>query len=317
MTGMRCVIFGAVFLTGSFCSLTCMAAGSGLEQEPGEIPFITEPLYDIEIYESQQLGIECPAGLDVFDGVVYICDCEAGTVRLYDRDLNYQGTIGNIGMGEGEFSQPMDVKVTSEHIYVLDAGNSRVQILNADGKFEREIELPELTTKQGWSDYTSLEVNSKGMICVSTDSTYKDDNRIRLIMDNEIIESEESVMGRVFLYQDEFYAADMLELYSNDRGFGAGNGKNFIYKVTQEGELIEAAELPNKYTPVGTVILGNDLYMISGSFGQLDQVSIDGKILKGIVDLPAQNLTLCADAEDMENFYVSDRENKRVYYLHK
>lgn len=305
------IIMGMLLLcTGS------VSAEDGKEWEGEEIPPVENCQYTLEEYKSQELGLERAAGLCVSGGKVYICDYEASTVEVFDKELNYLQTIGGIGMGEGEFSQPVDVEVTEEYIYVLDAGNSRVQILTPDGEYEDEIELTLLASRQGLGNYFSLTVNEEKDVCVSTNTTNQSDNRIRIYTGDEKTVPKGNVMGCVFQYENTFYAADMMELYERPGTQGAQSGRNCIYEVGEK-ELKEIAELPYMCTPTDIMVLDGELYMITAAFGQIDRISMEGEVLEGIADVPEKSLSLRLAAEDTESFYVTNRDTGMVYYLHK
>lgn len=154
----------------------CMALAQGVsakESEPEELPPIDDSAYIVEEYDCTELGIERPSGLCAAGGNIYICDYDMGTIAVFDREMNFQKTIGELGMGEGEFMEPMDVEVTDDHIYVLDTGNSRVQILTPDGEYEDEIELTPVPIGLDMFNYYSLAVDENGNICVSTNMSDK------------------------------------------------------------------------------------------------------------------------------------------------
>lgn len=53
------------------------------------------------------------------------------------------------GKEAGEFRYPTQIVISGEELFVLDRGNSRLQILDLAGHSRREIKLPELGTDAG------------------------------------------------------------------------------------------------------------------------------------------------------------------------
>ncbi|MFZ2959494.1 MAG: 6-bladed beta-propeller [Candidatus Ozemobacteraceae bacterium] len=59
------------------------------------------------------------------------------------------GVIGKKGRGQGMFDAPLDIDVSPEGLLaVADSNNRRIQIFDADGKFQREIYYKEETAKK-------------------------------------------------------------------------------------------------------------------------------------------------------------------------
>ena len=87
-----------------------------------------------------------PRGI-VFRGnaEVLISDCAKNTIELYDFDpirktATWRESWGQRGDGVGEFRCPAAIDVDSDgHVYVVDAGNRRVQVLDEKGKAIRTI----------------------------------------------------------------------------------------------------------------------------------------------------------------------------------
>lgn len=80
-------------------------------------------------------GLSNPEGVGVApDGRVYVTNTSAGSVSVF-RDGRLERTVGQPGSGAGQFSRPHDVEVDRDgKVYVVDSGNHRVQVLDADLK---------------------------------------------------------------------------------------------------------------------------------------------------------------------------------------
>ena len=91
----------------------------------------------------QKGEFEGPSGVAVDDmrGLVYVADAKKHYVVVYSsKDYAKIRTIGVRGTAEGEFNYPTNIALDAEgKVYVVDSGNFRVQIFDAEGKFLRAM----------------------------------------------------------------------------------------------------------------------------------------------------------------------------------
>lgn len=108
---------------------------------------------------------DSPTGIaiDRTTGLVYVCDRQRHMVIIMDNRGRPIGKIGKRGGGDqpGEFRLPTQVVVVGGELFVLDAGNTRIQILDAAGHFRRAIKLASAENRTG------LAVDNQGNIYVS------------------------------------------------------------------------------------------------------------------------------------------------------
>ena len=87
--------------------------------------------------------LDGPSGVAVDDtrGLVYVTDAKKHYVKVYSsKDYSSVRTIGTRGSETGQFNYPTNITVDTEgKVYVVDSGNFRVQIFDAEGKFLRAI----------------------------------------------------------------------------------------------------------------------------------------------------------------------------------
>jgi DNA-binding beta-propeller fold protein YncE len=96
---------------------------------------------------------EAPAGIAIHEatGHIYVCDSRRHMVLLLDKKghlLNHLGKRWG-GKGEGDFRYPSQIAISGNDVLVLDRGNSRLQVLDLDGHFRREIKLEEVHNDTG------------------------------------------------------------------------------------------------------------------------------------------------------------------------
>jgi len=105
-----------------------------------------------------------PAGIavDRATGRIFISDQQAQMIFVMDKRGKPIRRLGNRGGGSqsGEFKSPTQVVVAGHELYVLDAGNTRIQIFDLSGRFLRTVTL-------GYADqHTGLAVDDDANIYV-------------------------------------------------------------------------------------------------------------------------------------------------------
>lgn len=114
--------------------------------------FVTDVAADrIYVYRSGKFAaaiggtgeLEGPSGIGLDDQrrLLYAVDSKKHHVNVYSLDTyKFIRTIGMRGIADGEFNFPTNIAVDSGgDIYVVDTGNFRVQVFNAEGKFVRSF----------------------------------------------------------------------------------------------------------------------------------------------------------------------------------
>ena len=76
-----------------------------------------------------ELQFNCPWGLstDEFNKDIYICDCYNNRIQIVSEYFQYKSQFG-----EGFLKHPRDIKLTQQHIYVLDTSNPCIHVYNYD-----------------------------------------------------------------------------------------------------------------------------------------------------------------------------------------
>ena len=88
---------------------------------------------------------DSPAGIaiDRATGNIYVCDRQGHMIFVMDPRGRVIRKLGNRGGGDrpGEFRFPSQIVVAGSELFVLDAGNTRIQVLDTGGHFLRAIKL--------------------------------------------------------------------------------------------------------------------------------------------------------------------------------
>lgn len=138
------ILFSITFFLGSACTnqspedlpdhiqslenVTVHASGS----EPASSISLTET---ISIGDSEDVLFSRISNIDVDDsGNVYISEGSSGNEAIFVFDSNGDPIteIGRSGEGPGEFRSILDMKVYGDHLFVLDASLSRIQIFDIE-----------------------------------------------------------------------------------------------------------------------------------------------------------------------------------------
>src|ERR1035437_2004349 len=106
-----------------------------------------------------------PAGIAIDKAArrIYVCDRQGHMIFVMDERGKLIRKLGNRGGGNrpGEFRFPSQVVVAGSELFVLDVGNTRIQVFDTGGHFLRAMNL-------GYADRrTGLAVDNRGNIYVS------------------------------------------------------------------------------------------------------------------------------------------------------
>lgn len=108
---------------------------------------------------------EEPRGIAIHNGSgrIYVCDTRRHMVIILSRQGKVLGRIGTRGGGKGagEFANPTQVAVSGDSVYVLDPANLRVDILDIQGRFQRQITVADASERSG------LAVDASGNLYLS------------------------------------------------------------------------------------------------------------------------------------------------------
>ena len=89
---------------------------------------------------SLELGLPVGIGIHPHTKMIYVTDTKHHRVQILHPNLNYSGSFGSLGNGDGLLSQPKDVAFDSAgNVYVADNENHRIQVFSKTGQYLRKF----------------------------------------------------------------------------------------------------------------------------------------------------------------------------------
>lgn len=302
--------FLALIFICLFVCTGCAAGSTADEAEPEEIEVKLSQDYTL----ATQLKYTELAGTVFYNGNVIVCNPADNDLVLYTDSGEEIDTFGSLGNEVGEFINPTGIAVSGEYLYVLDAGNQRIQIYDADFTFLDAIPLDQL---ENTSDvyYTDLSVTDAGGIYLTTNSTFKNIARVYLVDANgKISTSAEPLYGFTYSSGDTAYCINTFQLSQENHAYTASFADSYLYSIKERGTLTMLAKLPFRYGPTDFVVEDGELYVLSCGWARLDHFTTDGTYLETIYqfdELDSESyLTRTSDG-----FVVTDRESGTIYFL--
>lgn len=126
-------------VTAALLLLSSVACEDGRDTGPEEVRITN--IDTLITLESELLA--APVDLDVVEsGSVFVLDAQLARIVVATPEGEPMAVIGAEGQGPGEFSNPDGLAVTEDSIFVVDAGNGRVQVLTFAGEYARSYPLP-------------------------------------------------------------------------------------------------------------------------------------------------------------------------------
>lgn len=106
------------------------------------VRFASDGNFDKE-WRGPQPGLFGPRDIEIGpNGQLYIIDQGQARVVRFDPVSEEFSTFGGPGSGDGQFNQPTGIGLGGGFVFVADLGNNRIQVLDLDGKFIRQFEVP-------------------------------------------------------------------------------------------------------------------------------------------------------------------------------
>lgn len=105
--------------------------------------------------------------IDRATGRLYLTDTSRQFLLIYDRKGNKIASVGKRGGGTGpaEFRLPTELALHAQEVFVLDKRNRRIQVLDLEGRYKREIRTDAL----GSEAPKGMAIDTQGRIYILLD----------------------------------------------------------------------------------------------------------------------------------------------------
>ena len=127
----------------------------------------TEILENYSLSELDQIKDRTIQGIICREKDIIMIDEKDSCILVFDKEGNQLDSIGEVGNGELEFLEPSGVAQHNGDIYVLDAGNNRVQILDANLTYKESVNFPKDLSDKAIS-LNSIAIDKDGNIYLAS-----------------------------------------------------------------------------------------------------------------------------------------------------
>lgn len=180
----------------------------------------------------------CPIGVafSLVSNEVFITDKWKHCIHVFDTEGNFIRQLGRKGKGYGHFSSPEGIATDRQgRIYVADTCNYRVQILDGDGVFLREVGVVSSETLGDGQRYTKSEFNEPTGVAASLDGSkvyVADAGNHRIKVFNGMTGARELMFGSRGKHKGQFESPESIVV--DPEGFmligDSGNGRVQVFR---------------------------------------------------------------------------------------
>lgn len=311
-------IFLVIWETALLFSFAGCSAHDGTNTTPNDGNAAPQEL-ELLMAEGYTLSAKCngivPYGAAALENSVIICDMENNCLREFDLQGNEIRSVGRLGNGNGEFIHPSGLTYCNESFYVVDSGNNRIQIFNADLEYQSKYALDKLEEGDSNTFYTDIAVCEDGIVTILTNSVLKENARVYITDSAGSVRKTSSVMnGYTNCKKNAIYYANTFELFENDSSYDAVIQESALYEF-ERNELRCIFNFPYKYGPTDFIVDGDDVYVLSCVWARLDHFKIDGSYLETIWKFDSLSPESCLACTAQGGFVVTDGQNNVIYYI--
>lgn len=275
--------------------------------------------FDLFMAEGYTLSAKCsgitPFGVAALGDSVIVCDMGGDCLREFDFQGNEIRTVGQLGNGNGEFLRPSGLAYCNERFYVVDSGNSRIQILDVDLEYQSEYALNKLAESDAGIFYTDIAACEDGAAAIMTNSAMEENARVYLSDANGSVQKTPFVLnGYANCEKDRTYFTNTFELYKDGSSYVAAIQESGLYELVED-ELRDVFKFPYKYGPTDFIVDGDDVYVLSCVKAQLDHFKTDGSYIETIWKFDELYPESCLARTSQGGFVVTDRMNNAAYFI--
>ena len=305
------ILLFTIVIMAAFVFSACAQSGAGKE------PIGEYIISDAYTYESFSIdALPSPSGIACSAGNLLVTDVENHCLVVLDQDMNPIQTIGKLGSAPLEFNGPTAIAINDDNYYILDNGNRRVQILNADFEYVDSVPLREEVNVYGLP-YQDIAVDSRGTVYFSSGSPAPGTADVCKVEDGQSVPVLRKVSGFLTAHAGEVYFINKGEFASSKKGTILDyNAPCYLYREATG----EKTDLPSALTAFDFVVEDSCLYCLTHGGARIQKLSLAGDYIETIADftLGAESeLKWCMTpyiASDGEgNFYTTNSDHGVIY----
>lgn len=254
------------------------------------------------------------AGIANFGSNIVVARPDQNCLEILDSFGEIKGQVGNLGNASGEFVRPTGLAVWNDRLYVIDSGNSRVQILDENFHMIRSIELDQLSDSQN-NYYMDISISDDETLFLTNNCANEEKSCVSLIGSNgKKQRSSEPFYGFITCTDKTVYGVNTFVHWKDSHSFHASGGESYLYEITAHGKLKKVFAFPYKYCPTDFCIDGKDIYVLTCAWARLDHYKLDGTYVETLIEFeelsPESYLVRTEDG-----FWVSDATQGTLYHI--
>ncbi len=256
-----------------------------------------------------------PFGAVALENSVIICDMGGNCLREFNFQGNEIRKVGQSGNGNGEFIRPSGLAYCNEKLYVVDSGNSRIKILDVNLEYQSEYALNKLEESAADIFYTDIAVCENGVVAILTNSVLEENARVYISGSNGSVDKTPFILnGYTNSEKDRMYFTNTFELFKDDSSYSAIIQESGLYELVDD-ELRDVFKFPYKYGPTDFIVDGEDVYVLSCVWAQLDHFKTDGSYIGTIWEFDSLSPESCLARTLQGGFIVTDKMNNAAYFI--
>lgn len=291
-----------------------------LEKESANVVHIATQLtqdYQPITWHFDHKDFKLASGILARDQDLIVLDGDNDCLLLLDYNGKIIKKVGHTGSGPLEFANPTALTMKDDCLYIVDGMNDRVQILDKDLNYMREIKLERKEYIAEFS-FEDIAIDQNGTLYVSGNVFdhpgilyYKKDESSGHWIDAYFNGYLAELDGQVYAINSGVFSISDKSIDSFQ------TGENYLLKVTEEG-LTRVCELPYGINSYDFILSQQELISISRGFYQLLRLSPEGAYIDSIGELDlSHTLTGHITKDKNDNYYFTDGKSNKIYVFKK
>jgi hypothetical protein len=184
-----------------------------------------------------------PVALVCDDLRIFVLDMDDHDIKVFSRLGEYESTIGRKGQGPGEFHLPSGLDILGGRLYVADAANRRIQVLDTKGGYISGFRVP-------FSPHRVLALGRERIVVMSLPSGRGDGEKLLHGYDGKgelLWEAEDSFFSRDSVYDLMRNRWFIVRAAGKEFFLVPGSNGRLVRRLDADGALLCEIEVSRKY----------------------------------------------------------------------